>query len=217
MRRAWTNQELEILAARYPTEGASPELCSVLGRNRGAVAQYARTHGIKHERYFRMETLDDIKAQCVMDGDCWVWQRHHNKDGPRTWYREGDKWHSMAVRRLAYWWQSGSRPRRTIVIRGTCGDASCVNPAHSEAITQARHLSEAAQRSHTPEVHRKMAESARKTRARLTWESVQDIRLSDKTNAALAEKYDVSAQTIGRVRRHETWRDYSNPWQQMMR
>lgn len=215
--RAWTNIELEILKARYPAEGASPELCSVLGRKSGAVSQYARTHGIRHERYFKMETLEDIRAQCVMDGDCWIWQRHHNKGDPRTWYREDGEWRSMAVRRLAYWWQLGARPRRTIVIRGLCGDPSCVNPAHSEAVSQTRHLREAGRASHSVAIHRKIAETARETRARLTWESVHDIRLSDKTNAALAEKYDVSAQTIGRVRRHETWRDYSNPWQQMMR
>ena len=104
--------------------------------------------------------------------------------------------HGRAVRahRLAYAKAAACEVAaiRGLVVRHTCDNPRCVEPAHLVLGTHADNM-------------RDKSERGRHTQAVLTADQIADIRTSGDTNAACAARYGVARPTISRIRSHQRW------------
>ena len=104
-KRAWKTTEVEYLRQHYVEDGADA-VAKALGRTRNSVVHAASTYGAS--RQHQAATLEGIKARCVTEGDCWLWQGASDGHGRANMRRDG---RSVPVRRAPRrlsWW--GSRP-----------------------------------------------------------------------------------------------------------
>jgi hypothetical protein len=160
-----------------------------------------------------VHTLDSIKALCVMDGECWTWTRAKSKEGQPKTRHEGQVW---SVRRLVYKLNSRAVRGGYTPVPVKCGNPACVNPYHLAEREVSKYIAE--QNKARPETVTKRAKIAERRRAEspLTWELVNEIRVSDKPSSQWASELGVHHKTIRRVVNYETWKDYSTPWAGLM-
>lgn len=134
--------------------------------------------------------------------DCWPFLSWKTKDGYGRLRYKGRLWLAY---RLAWTLTFGEIPRSNItahgtVIRHTCDNPSCCNPAHLRMGSQLDNIKDRHTKNrngdHKGEAHGK---------ARLTNEDVFYIRASKESGSALSEKYGVCRQVIWAVRHKKSW------------
>lgn len=210
-RKPWTTHEVAILAARYPAEGASPELCSVLGRTASAVRRYALRLKIERVYPVHLTLIEHIKSRCEMQGDCWIWQGAHDNGRPRVRWGNG----AVTIRRQILI-EAGHRVRRSDSAVASCKTPLCVNPEHVVAVSRKRLVREYSQRmpeSIRREINRKAALPLRK----LSDADVSEIVVSTAMGRDLAAQYGVSESTISAYRTGRKTRAVPSMWRQLMR
>lgn len=211
-RKPWTTHEVAILAARYPREGASPELCSVLERTASAVRRYALRLKIEREHPKVKQTLiERIRSKCEMEGDCWIWRGSTDNGVPRM--RWGGR--TVTVRRQILI-EAGHRLLRNDSAVAQCKVPGCVNPDHVVAVSRSRLVREYAHQmpmSIRREINRRAARSLRK----LSDSDVSEIVVSTAPGYELAAQYGVSESTISAYRTGRKTRAVSSMWRQLMR
>lgn len=100
-----------------------------------------------------------------------------------------------------------------------CGNWLCVHPEHVQTITRAKLSARIAkERSYgtNPVRMQKLAENAR-ARSKLNIQIAQEIREAEGSQRAIAKKYGISQHTVNSIKRGKTWRDYTNPFTQLMK
>lgn len=99
-----------------------------------------------------------------------------------------------------------------------CRNELCVNPDHLLVVTRKR-LQEMVtkERKYTsnPVRMQKLATKAR-AHAKLTPELAAEIREADGSQREIAARYGISQATVSVIKRGVTWRDYSNPFAQLI-
>ncbi len=86
------------------------------------------------------------------------------------------------------------------VVRHTCDNNRCINPAHLTAGTQLQNVQDRVERNRS-------ARFDKNGRAKLTPENVRLVRTSQKGGSQLARELDVSPGLISRIRSREVWGD----------
>ena len=125
---------------------------------------------------------------------CWKWQAATDKDGYGVFKLNGKKWRAHRVAALV----DGRDPTGKVV-RHTCDNPCCANPAHLVVGTQHENMQD--------RMHRgRQARGERNGRSKLTPEQVRAIRASDRPSTELAPEHGVSSGTIRTVRTRRTWR-----------
>lgn len=117
---------------------------------------------------------------------CHIWQGSCNDDGYGTvWVPEARR--AEGTHRGAYQREHGPIPD-DLMIDHLCRVPPCCNPAHLELVT------------HTENMRRGLT-------TKLTAEQVLEIRRATGTQRAIAERYGVTGNQVGNIRRGEAWRD----------
>ena len=210
--RAWTTVEMEILKARYPKEGASPELCSILDRTRSSVYCTAQRLRLKRDLGIPSDFIERVKSRCVIEGDCWLWTGYMNRGITPQMRLDGQ---SVPVRRQLLI-EIGRRVLRHESAVARCQTLGCVNPEHVIAVSRpvlVRKYSRQVPTSVRSENTRRNCKIHRK----LSDEDVADILASNESGPVLAKKYGVSVQLISSYRRGELTRGIGNVWRQLLR
>ena len=157
-------------------------------------------------------TLAWVKARCVEEGDCWVWQGGTSTQGYPKIKRQSLK--SKSLRRVVV--QLSGRPLLDHQpVATSCREKLCLNPAHLFASSAHRIGKTAAHRgSFSGEKMRTIrAVAARNSQnAKLTMEIARLIRASTDSGPVLAKRYGVHRSLILRVRQGKVWRDTANPF-----
>lgn len=159
--------------------------------------------------------LDRVRAKCVEDGDCWEW-----KGATQTRRRVTPvmKWEGKCriVRQLLVL-AKGIDPTGKVCTY-KCGNPLCVNPDHLEVITKRKmgKRVNAMMKPNTNAMFRAKMAKAMRSRSKLTPEMVEQIRNAEGSQYEICERFNVSQQTISDIKRGRTWRDYSNPFTQLM-
>lgn len=150
-----------------------------------------------------------IAKHSTPDCDCLIWQRTCSNGHP-AWRINGK---SVLVRRALWAELHGAIPAGKIV-RATCANTRCLNAAHMALTTHKQLALDLG-----PSVMGGLVRSANVARAkrlqacaRLNQTLVDEIRSTSETGTSLARRLGVSQILISRVRRHQTWKDYSGPF-----
>lgn len=158
-------------------------------------------------------TLEEIKASCIEEGRCWIWQGALSDTGYPIMKRYGAP--CMLVRRVAISLDGRPpSPRQPVVC--SCDDKRCVRPDHLTRSTPSRVGKKSSESGyHNNILRRTKIATARRNSAttKLTKEIADEIRFSKESGPVLAERYGVNKSLINKIKRGESWCDYTpNPF-----
>lgn len=155
-------------------------------------------------------TLAAIKSRCDEYGDCWIWRGTLSKGYPVM--RINGRGTYQLVRRIAYL-ASGKSLKQKARVTSRCRERKCVNPACLKSSNASEIAKEAVAIGTmcTFATCAKIAATLRK-RSKTTMEVVADIVGSDETYEALAKRHGISRSMAGKIKRRQSWKDYSSPW-----
>ena len=154
--------------------------------------------------------LKHIQDRCREDGDCWIWRMAITSNGTPTMH-VGPK--MIAVRRVVASLKGLNIEGK--VVTSTCGDKRCVCPDHAIAVTKKRMADLIVERTGHPYKlarRKKISDTARASRGKLTAEQAQEIRESSETLKVVAERMGIAKGTAQRIRAGEAWKNYSSPF-----
>jgi hypothetical protein len=165
-------------------------------RRAGLVPVGTRARGSLVERFWRFVNKSD---------GCWLWTGGSVNAKGYGQIQEGGKGtpHVLA-HRLSYQIHHGDISDGFVVMH-KCDTPGCVNPAHLSAGTQSENILDSFRKGRkvcVPPINRGEAHHL----SVLTASDVALIRSSDTSIKALAQQLGVSAGTVGRVRRRQTWK-----------
>jgi hypothetical protein len=145
-----------------------------------------------------MDTYDIARfwsrVEVRKQNNCWPWRYGQNHDGYGEFRRNTT---NELAHRIAYELSRGDIPADSVV-RHSCDNRLCCNPAH---LLIGSHADNVADR-----VHRnRSAKGSTNGRAVLDEEAVSHIRESRLSKRALAAHYDVDERTIDKIQKRETW------------
>lgn len=160
-------------------------------------------------------TLNDIKARCVEEGECWIWQKATTKAGYPIVKLNGVK----LVRRVVMDIKGVKLKDRQPTVT-TCGEKLCVHPEHVKASNWSSVGKAAAKQGafSNPARGAKIAKARRQAHdARLTAEQAAEIRQSTESGPVLAARYGINRSRINDIKRGRAWKEYgTNPFQGLM-
>lgn len=149
-----------------------------------------------------------LQARTVEVGDCWEWP------GAPVMRHQG---RPQNVRRvIAVEMQLPVEGKLATV---KCANPVCCNPEHVVLLTRRQlqqRTAKLTQLHANPARARKLATKARAA-GKLTEAQVAEIRaIEGVTQREIAARYGITQATVSAIRRGVKWKDYSNPWLQLM-
>ena len=156
-----------------------------------------------------MSLFTTLLDRTADDAGCAVWQKSCCNGHPAM--RQNDK--TVLVRRAVWIDMHGPIPAGKI-IRMTCETPKCIHPDHMAITTHQKLAKENGAKGlmSGPVRSAKIAATKRAKHAKLTNADVLEIRSSPEKGRAMAAKHGVDEKHISRIRRHQCWRDFSNPF-----
>jgi hypothetical protein len=147
-------------------------------------------------------------------GNCWEWQGSMQSGAPTPMINFNHR--CQPVRRLLA--QAMGKTVEGMFVTCKCRNELCVNPDHLLVVTRKR-LQEMLAKERNYQVNpvrmKKLADKAR-LNSKLTVELAAEIRDADGTQREIAARYGISQATVSVIKRGKTWRDYSNPFAQLI-
>lgn len=159
--------------------------------------------------------LERLQRLVIEVGECWEWQGALQSNAPVPTMNFNGK--VGPVRRHI-------AEHLGLAVEGklatcSCGNQLCVNPEHVIVITRKRlqqRIAKDQRRAVNPVRMKKLSDRARATQAKLTLEQAQAIREAEGTQRDIAARFGVTQATVSAIKRGKTWRDYSNPFAQLI-
>lgn len=160
------------------------------------------------------QLIERIRRHIEEVGDCWEWQGAMQSAAPVPVMNY--KQSVMPVRRLI-------AIERGVIVKGKfatyrCGNQLCVNPDHVIVVTRQKLQKRIAAETKyqiNPVRMQKLATFAR-ARGKLTLELAQAIRDAEGSQRDIAKRFGVTQATVSVIKRGKTWRDYTNPFTQLI-
>lgn len=153
--------------------------------------------------------LDYLHARCVESEGCLLWNMQMANGpitniGRQTW----------KVRHLVYRLVHPRGPGKSHLPMPTvCGNERCVHPDH---LTLVRRNSAVVGARRTLQHCINIAQAKRAKGAKVTLVQVHDIRTCGDTLQVMAARYGLSIAVLSRIRSGQSWKDYSNPFSQLI-
>jgi len=161
------------------------------------------------------EVSEYIRLRCRQCADCLFWytkaKTENRRRHPMGRLPEHDK--PLLMRRALYEAEKGPI-RKGYSLIPKCGDDCCIEPEHQKQITHNQQSvagSEVSKESPTRGL-RVSASRRKQGLLKLTPELVREIRASNETGLAIAQRLGVHNKTISDVRLYKTWADVDNPF-----
>lgn len=152
-------------------------------------------------------TLERIKSFCVIEGDCWIWQRNFTKEGyPTACFSSRVRSVKLVAKEL----ENGRRAKTRVAV-SDCDEKRCVNPDHHRLVTRPQAVE---RQKKDGRVSRGPSHGAATRRGRgcahykLDHKSARQIRLNLAQGASVrsqAALYGVSVSHIHRIRLFQCW------------
>lgn len=160
------------------------------------------------------ELIERVRKHIEEIGDCWEWQGAMQSTAPTPMMNY--KRVCQPVRRVLAREMGKAIEGKFVTCK--CRNELCVNPDHLLVVTRKR-LQELVSKERnytgTPMRRKKLADKAR-LRSKLTIELAAEVRDAEGTQREIAARYGISQATVSVIKRGKTWRDYSNPFAQLI-
>lgn len=166
----------------------------------------------------KVHTVESLLENTDDYGECKLWKGYHAGNNSETPYVGVDR--KMApVRRVIA--QLQGKPILLNHFFGvTCGNQSCIDPAHTVQRSMVEHLKNMNKLSNkgASKIARVVKLTIiRQARSSLDHEKAAQIRNSEEAGSELARRYGVSRSTIDAIRKGERWKDRGSPFSALMR
>lgn len=160
------------------------------------------------------DLLQRIKNKIVEVGDCWEWQGAMQATSPVPTMNFNGK--VKPVRRHIAEAMNLKVEGKLATYR--CGNPLCVHPDHIAVITRKKLQQRIAKefKHHTNPLRLKKLSDKARARGKLTAELAQSIRDAEGTQRQIAAQFGVTQATVSVIKRGVTWRDYTNPFTQLL-
>lgn len=160
------------------------------------------------------ELTERVRRHIEEIGDCWEWNgaMQFNAPTPVINYK-----HKVTSVRRAFAEEMGKSIKGKLVTC-KCRNELCVNPDHLLVVTRKRlqeMISKERKYTSNPVRMQKLAAKAR-ARGKLTPELAAEIREAEGSQREIAARYGISQSTVSVIKRGKTWRDYANPFAQLI-
>ena len=154
--------------------------------------------GLSHEEVLRFHGWTEVPGP--LDTPCWEWSKSRHEFGYGVVSVGGEY---TGAHRAAYIAWVGPIPKG-LLIRHSCDNPPCINPAHLVPGTPKDNMGDAKDRGRnvSGETH---------GRAKITWEDVDDIRNSKDTGIVLAERYGLSPAAVYHIWSGRNWKPENDP------
>ena len=160
------------------------------------------------------ELIERVRRHIEEMGDCWEWTGATQANAPTPTMNY--KGRVGSVRRFLAEAQGKSIKGKLVTCK--CRNELCVNPDHLLVVTRKRlqeMVSKERKYTSNPVRMKKLADKAREN-SKLTSELAAEVREADGTQREIAARYGVSQATVSVIKRGKTWRDYFNPFIQLI-
>lgn len=160
------------------------------------------------------ELIERVRKHIDEVGDCWEWNGAMQSNAPTpaiNWKRR-----CKPVRRVLA--EAMGKAIQGKFVTCKCRNELCVNPDHLMVVTRKRlqeMLSKERNYTSNPVRNKKLADKAR-LKSKLTSELAAEVREADGTQREIAARFGISQATVSVIKRGKTWRDYSNPFAQLI-
>ena len=201
---------LKEAIAMYQAGQTVQQIGDRFGFHKTPVARCLRQAGIGMRPANRPKegNLERFLAKIQKTPTCWIWKGKLNPVtgyGSFLWHRTPDEpAREWGAHRCAYLLLVGPIPEG-LLVRHTCDNRFCVNPAHLVAGTDADNKQDQIERG-------RILKGEEVSQARLTAAAVREMRkLSNEgwTQSRLATKFGVTQASVNRVLRRKTWKHLS--------
>jgi hypothetical protein len=158
--------------------------------------------------------LERVKAKVIEVGDCWEWQGAMQSRSPvPTMNFEGKV--KPVRRHLA---EAMDLPVQGKLATYKCGNPLCVHPDHLMVITRKKLQQRIAKefKHHSNPLRLKKLSDRARAHSKLTVELAQAIRDAEGKQRDIAAQFGVTQATVSVIKRGVTWRDYTNPFTQLL-
>lgn len=137
----------------------------------------------------------DYYVQQGEPNECWIWAGPtQTRDG---YGRMNTSSGRQSAHRMAYQFANGEIPIH-VVVRHTCDNPACCNPAHLQAGTPQQNVQDRVDR-------KRSASRERNGRSKLNEHAIRFIRSADMPQIEMAKMFGVSAKTISDAKRGINW------------
>lgn len=161
--------------------------------------------------------LETIKARCIEEGECWIWQGSVSPgDVPSMRIPQAidPKRPLVGVRRWIA--QHQGKQIAGLFATNSCEDKRCVCPDHVVVMTRKRLQKRAGKtirKNESPAVATTRVQARiRSGNLKIGYEKAREIRLSDKPAEEWAAELGCHVTTVFQAKSGKTWRDYSSPF-----
>jgi hypothetical protein len=146
-------------------------------------------------------TLESLKARCVEEGDCLLWQGHMTKMNTPGVYLKRDlasnRGIMVSTRALAHELATGYEIKPGWYYRPTCGNAQCINPEHTGVLSPKQHMTHMARLLNSyPATAAIRAKKIGLSKRKLTDEQIQIIMSDPRSGKVLGPILGVSPSTV---------------------
>lgn len=160
----------------------------------------------------------DIRGRCKPVGDCLEWRsdaRSKQRLRHPAALVEGEY---VLLRRALYEHEKAPLAEGRY-LRPTCINPRCIEPEHQLVMTEATKNSYGSRKATASATRAAKVSATRLARGlnKLTSAQVQEVKESTEPAAVLAARMGCHEDTIGQIRRGKIYRDYANPFEQLMR
>ena len=154
--------------------------------------------------------LQRVKALVAQKKDCWIWKGLTSR-GPMPVIHIGNS--NVSARRRLYQEITKTTLTQGQIVKTSCGDKLCMNPAHFVVMTtqEARAVDAAKGSFNTLKMQVTRLRTTR-ARAKLTMDIAREIRASEDDAGTLAKKYGVHRKQINLIRQGKAWQEVASPF-----
>lgn len=136
------------------------------------------------------------------DGQCYIWKKTFSGSSP-VLYKDNQ---STMLRSRIYADYNSEFDKRRYVVRITCNDNACLNPAHFELVPKWQSLIEFKESGQVHDLKHCLIRTLNHQSRKLSFNDVAEIRNSNDKTGQLAQRFNVHVRTIQKIRNYSRFK-----------